>query len=222
MCYFEVGTGRGYLLFLDNEYYFGRDGYYGYDDEAERFAFCKAIIEFLPVVDFKPDIIHCNDWQTGVVSILLNAHYKHLEFYQNIKPSIQYIILNIKGFPKRSVRRIIRTFVEYFTADGIEFYDKVNYLKAGVAYSDIINTVSKTYAEEIKTDFYGENLNSILNARSQDLYGILNGIDMERNDPATDERIFENFSKDNMEGKLVNRHMLQKQLDLTKELIYPL
>ncbi len=111
---------------------------------------------------------------------------------------------------------------DYFTADGIEFYDKVNYLKAGIAYSDIINTVSKTYAEEIKTDFYGENLNSILNKRSGDLYGILNGIDMERNDPATDERIFANYSKDNMEGKLVNRHMLQKSVGLEERIDIPI
>ncbi|HHX18571.1 MAG TPA: glycogen synthase GlgA [Clostridium sp.] len=210
--------------FLDNEYYFNRDGYYGYDDEAERFAFfCKALIEFLPVVDFKPDIIHCNDWQTGVVSLLLNVHYKHLEFYQNIKTV--YTIHNLKYqgvFPKEVLGELLGVPWEYFTSDGIEFYDKVNYLKAGVAYSDIINTVSKTYAEEIKTDFYGENLNSILNTRSQDLYGILNGIDMERNDPATDERIFENFSKDNMEGKLVNRHMLQQTVGFDERIDIPI
>ncbi|NLW25960.1 glycogen synthase GlgA [Acetivibrio saccincola] len=210
--------------FLDNEYYFGRDGYYGYNDEAERFAFfCKAVIEFLPVVDFKPDIIHCNDWQTGVVSLLLNAHYRHLEFYRDIRTV--YTIHNLKYqgvFPKEVLGELLGLSWDYFTADGIEFYDKVNYLKAGIAYSDIINTVSKTYAEEIKTDFYGENLNSILNKRSGDLYGILNGIDMERNDPATDERIFANYSKDNMEGKLVNRHMLQKSVGLEERIDIPI
>lgn len=210
--------------FLDNEYYFGRDGYYGYDDEAERFAFfCKALIEFLPVIDFKPDIIHCNDWQTGVVSLLLNAHYRHLKFYRDIKTV--YTIHNLKYqgvYPKEVLGEILGVSWDYFTSDGIEFYDEVNYLKAGVAYSHIINTVSKTYSEEIKTDFYGENLNNILNKRSEDLYGILNGIDMQLNNPATDERIFANFSKDDMEGKLVNRHMLQQATGFDERIDIPI
>jgi len=96
----------------------------------------------------------------------------------------------------------------------------VNYLKAGIVYSDIITTVSKTYAEEIKTDFFGENLNNVLRKRSNDLYGILNGIDMEENDPAVDNRIFANYSVDNLEGKLTNKQMLQKSLGFRKELIF--
>lgn len=210
--------------FLDNEYYFGRDGYYGYHDEAERFAFfCKALIEMLPVVDFRPDVIHCNDWQTGVVSLLLRARYKELDFYRGIKTIFTIHNLKYQGvFPKEVLGELLGISWEYFTADGIEFFDKINYLKAGIVYSDIITTVSKTYAEEIKTDFYGENLNNVLNKRSNDLYGILNGIDMDVNNPASDDRIFANYTRDDLEGKLVNRHMLQKALGLQERVDIPI
>lgn len=209
--------------FIDNEYYFGRDGYYGYNDEAERFAFfSKALIEILPIVDFKPDIIHCNDWQTGVVSLLLKAWYKPMDFYKDIKTVFTIHNLKYQGeFPKEVLSEVLGLSWDYFTADGIEFFDKVNYLKAGLVYSDIITTVSKTYAEEIKTDFFGENLNSILNKRSGDLYGVLNGIDIETNNPETDDRIFANFSRDNLEGKLTNKQMLQKSLGLQERIDIP-
>lgn len=210
--------------FLDNEYYFGRDGYYGYDDEAERFAFfCKALLEILPVVDFKPDIIHCNDWQTGVVSLFLNAWHRNSDFYRDIKTVFTIHNLKYQGvFPKEVLGEVLGVSWEHFHADGIEFFDKVNYLKAGLVYSDIITTVSKTYAEEIKSDFFGENLNSVLNKRSNDLYGILNGIDMDKNDPTTDGRIFASYSKDNLEGKLTNKQMLQKSLGLKERIDIPL
>ena len=209
--------------FIDNEYYFGRDGYYGYHDEAERFAFfSKALLEILPIVDFKPDIIHCNDWQTSVVSLLLKSWYKPLDFYKDVKTVFTIHNLKYQGeFPKEVLSEVLGLSWDYFTADGIEFFDKVNYLKAGLVYSDIITTVSKTYAEEIKTDFYGENLNSVLNKRAGDLYGVLNGIDMERNNPKTDDRIFANYSRDNLEGKLTNKHMLQKSLGLQERIDIP-
>ncbi|NLU25563.1 MAG: glycogen synthase GlgA, partial [Hungateiclostridium thermocellum] len=210
--------------FIDNEYYFKRDGYYGYYDEAERFAFfSKAVLEILPVIGFKPDIIHCNDWQTGVVSAFLNAWYKGLDFYKDIKTVFTIHNLKYQGiFPKEVFGEVLGLPWDYFHADGIEFYDKVNYLKAGIVYSDIITTVSKTYAEEIKTDFFGENLNNVLRKRSNDLYGILNGIDMEENDPAVDNRIFANYSVDNLEGKLTNKQMLQKSLGLQERIDIPL
>ncbi|TYQ16199.1 UNVERIFIED_CONTAM: starch synthase [Acetivibrio alkalicellulosi] len=209
--------------FLDNEHYFKRDGYYGYNDEAERFAFfCKGLIEMLPFIDFKPDIIHCNDWQTGVVSLLLNASYKHLDYYKDIRTMFTIHNLKYQGvFPKEVLGEVLGVSWEYFTHEGAEFFDKVNYLKSGIVYSDIITTVSKTYAQEIKTDFFGENLNNSLIKRSEDLYGILNGIDMELNDPATDNRIYSNFDKNNLEGKLVNKNMLQKSLGLQERIDIP-
>ena len=209
--------------FLDNEYYFGRDGFYGYDDEAERFAFfSKALLSMLPVIDFKPDLIHCNDWQTGTVSLLLKANYKNNEFYKDIKSVFTIHNLKYQGvYPKEGLGEVLGLGWEHFTPDGIEFFDTVNYLKAGLVYSDIITTVSKTYAEEIKTDFFGERLNNILNRRAQDLYGILNGIDMESNNPDTDNRIYANFSLDNLDGKMTNKQMLQNSLGLPERIDIP-
>jgi len=210
--------------FIDNEYYFGREGYYGYFDEAERFDFfSKAVLSMLPFINFKPDVIHCNDWQTGVVSLLLKAHYKSNDFYKDIKTVFTIHNLKYQGvFPKEVLGEVLGLGWEYFTPDGIEFFDDINYLKAGIVYSDIITTVSKTYAEEIKTDFYGEKLNNVLYKRSEDLYGILNGIDMEKNNPETDDRIFANYSVHNLEGKLTNKQMLQKSLGLQERIDIPL
>lgn len=202
--------------FIDNEYYFNRDSLYGHFDEAEQFAFfSKAVLKVLPLIDFIPDIIHCNDWQTGVVSAFLKASFGNIEFYKDIKTV--YTIHNLKYqgmFSKEILGDILGLSWDYFNSKGLELNDCVNYMKAGIAYSDILTTVSKTYAEEIKTDFYGENLNNILIKRSDSFYGIVNGIDYQENDPNTDERIFKNFNADNIEGKYENKRMLQNLLEL--------
>jgi starch synthase len=177
----------------------------------------------LPVINFKPDVIHCNDWQTGTVSMLLKANYINNDFYKDIKTVFTIHNLKYQGvYPKEVLGEILSLGWEYFTPEGIEFFDNINYLKAGLVYSDVITTVSKTYAEEIKTDFYGERLNNVLSRRSQDLYGILNGIDMEINNPQTDDRIYSNFSTENLEGKMTNKQMLQKSLGLQERIDIPL
>jgi len=202
--------------FIDNEYYFNRDVLYGHFDEAEQFAFfSKALLKVLPLIGFKPDIIHCNDWQTGVVSTFLTTHFRHEEYYKNIRTVYTIHNLRYQGiFPKEILGDILGIGWEYFTSDGLEFQDCVNYMKAGIVFSDVITTVSRTYAEEIKTDFFGEQLNGIINNRSDRLFGIVNGIDYQENDPATDSRIFECFSTEQPEGKLQNKLMLQQSLGL--------
>ncbi len=204
------------VYFIDNEYYFNRDTLYGHVDEAEQFAFfSKALLKVLPLVGFKPDIIHCNDWQTGVVSVLLKAQFEFEEFYKDIKTV--YTIHNLKYqgiFSKETLGDILGLSWEYFNAEGLEFEDCVNYMKAGIVYSDVITTVSKTYAEEIKHDFFGERLNGIINKRFDSLYGIVNGIDFKENDPATDKRIFESFDAENIAGKYENKRALQQILGL--------
>jgi starch synthase len=204
------------VYFIDNEYYFNREGLYGHFDEAEQFAFfSKALIKVLPLIGFKPDIIHCNDWQTGVVSVLLKAQFELEEFYNGIKTV--YTIHNLKYqgiFPKTVLGDILGLSWDYFNAEGLEFNDCVNYMKAGIAYSDVLTTVSRTYAEEIKYDFFGENLNGLINKRSDRLYGIVNGIDYKDNDPAADPRIFANFDAEHLEGKYENKKLLQRSLGL--------
>lgn len=210
--------------FIDNEYYFNRDGLYGHYDEAEQFAFfSKALLKVLPLIGFKPDIIHCNDWQTGIVSVFLKAQFDLEEFYKGIKTV--YTIHNLKYqgiFPKEILGDILGLGWEHFNADGLEFHDCINYMKAGIAYSDVITTVSRTYAEEIKHDFFGENLNGMISKRSDSLYGIVNGIDYKENDPAADVRIFENFDGESLEGKYENKRMLQQTLGLPQRRDIPI
>lgn len=204
------------VYFIDNEYYFNRDGLYGHFDEAEQFAFfSKALLKVLPLIDFRPDIVHCNDWQTGVVSIFLKACFGHEEYYKDIKTV--YTIHNLKYqgiFPKDILGDLLGLGWEHYNADGLEFHDCINFMKAGIVYSDLITTVSKTYAEEIKSDFFGENLNGIINKHSDKLSGIVNGIDYRENDPMTDDRIFKNFNGSKLQDKYVNKGMLQESLGL--------
>lgn len=221
---FRLVLGGRTAYFIDNEYYFKRDGLYGYPDEAERFTFfCKALLQMLPLVDFKPDVIHCNDWQTGIVSLLLKAGFMRDYFNYGVKTVFTIHNLRYQGiFPKQVLHDLIGLSWEYFQKDGVEFYDQVNFMKAGLVYSDIITTVSKSYAEEIKQDFFGEHLNDLLNKRSDSLYGILNGIDPEENDPSKDKRLFAAFDSENPDGKLANKTGLQNQLGLDKNAEIPL
>jgi starch synthase len=125
----------------------------------------------LPVLGFKPDIIHCNDWQTALVGIFLDSDYREREFYKDI--GTLFTIHNIKYqgiFPKEIMDELLGLSWEYFHLNSIEHNDQVNMMKAGIRYSDIINTVSRTYAEEIKYDFFGEGLSGIINNRSEDVY----------------------------------------------------
>lgn len=202
--------------FIDNEYYFYRDGLYGYQDDAERFVFfCRAFIEMLPVIDFKPDVIHCNDWQTALVGLFLDSDYRERDFYKDIRTVFTIHNIKYQGvFPKEIMDELLGISWEYFHFNSIEHNDQVNMMKAGICYSDIINTVSRTYAEEIKYDFFGEGLSGSINNRSQDVYGIINGIDYDRNNPETDDRIFAHFSAKNPAGKQVNKRMLQELLGL--------
>ncbi len=205
--------------FIDNEHFFCREWFYGQTDDGERFAFfCKAVLEILPMINFKPYIIHCNDWQSGLVSVLLDAHYRNYRdkgFYQNIHTMMTIHNLKYQGiFPKDMMNDIVGLDWNYFHQDGVEFYDNLNFLKAAIAFSTRITTVSETYAQEIQSDFYGENLSGIIRKRSDDLVGILNGIDFEENNPLTDERIYQTFDVKRLEGKQKNKEMLQKEAGL--------
>jgi len=234
-CYVRVGWRNQYcgvfrlvhegvvFYFIDNEYYFNRDSLYGYFDEAEQFTFfCTALIEILQIVDFMPDIIHCNDWQTGVVSLLLAAKYSHIELFNRIKTVFTIHNIKYQGvFPKEVLTDILGLGWEYFTPDKIEFYNQVNFLKAGLVYSEIITTVSRTYAEEIKYEFFGENLSDIIRKRSEDVYGIINGIDFEENNPAADNRLFVNYDISCVEKKAVNKCKLQESLGLPVDMDVP-
>lgn len=202
--------------FIEHNLYFERDGYYGYGDDGERFTFfCKAALEMLPIANFKPDVIHSNDWQTAAINLLLKANYIHGDFYKNIKTIFTIHNMKYQGvFPKEVMDSLLGVSWEHFTYERVEFHDQVNYLKAAINYSDAITTVSKTYADEIKHDFFAENLGGSVRDRENDLYGIVNGIDYDVFNPATDPKIFANFHANDLRGKYVNKKNLQEYLGL--------
>lgn len=203
------------VYFVDNYQYFDRDSLYCFFDEAERFAFfCRAVIEMLPGLDFKPDVIHCNDWQTGPISVLLKEQYAIIPFYQNIATLLTVHNLHYQGNYPKDCLELLGLTEEYFHPDKLEFFGEVSYLKAGLVYADIINTVSKTYAQEIQTPEYGERMDGLMRKRSHDLYGIVNGIHYCEFDPLTDSCIMTNFDHQSVEKKKENKYALQKTMHL--------
>jgi starch synthase len=204
------------FYFIDNEYYFKRQGMYGFYDEAERYAFfCRAALEAIQYLDFKPDILHCHDWQTGMVSLLLKAHYENNALYNNIKTVFTIHNLKYQGvFPKEILGELLNLGESYFNVNSVEFYGGVSFMKGGLNHSDIITTVSNTYKEEIQTPFFGEKLDNMFRMKKEYLYGILNGIDYDSLNPGTDKSIFENYDSNNIDGKVKNKIKLQKQLKL--------
>lgn len=204
------------FYFIDNEYYFKREGLYGYYDEAERFAFfCRAVLEAIPFLDFTPAVLHCHDWQAGMVPVLLEAQYRHLDAYRDI--STMFTIHNLKyqgEFTIPTFREMFGLGEEYFTPDKLEFYGNASFLKGGLVYSHVLTTVSSTYAEEIQNFFYGERLEGLLRARRSSLHGIVNGIDYEEYNPETDRYLYQNFNAENLAAKEENKTALQHELGL--------
>ena len=202
--------------FIDNEYYFGDPYLYKWND-LERFGFFdKACLEILPMLDFKPNVIHAHDWQAGMIPVLLNAYYVNNEFYQGIKTMFTIHNLRYQGiYSKDVVADFFSLDESFFTDDKLEFHGCANLLKGGIVYSDYVTTVSPTYAEEIKTPIGGEKLDGLLSARSNSLYGIINGIDYEVYNPKTDSHIFENYTfRSVLNRKKNNKMKLQEQLGL--------
>lgn len=204
--------------FVDNEFYFAGPTPYGemYQD-CEKFAyFSRAVLDALPVIGFQPDIIHCHDWQTGLIPVYLKTDYAGNEFYRNIKSVMSIHNLKFQGrWIMSEIKDVTGLGDEYFTPDKLELYGDGSLLKGGLVYADAITTVSNTYAEEIKTMEYGEGLHGLLSARSGDLRGIVNGIDYEAYDPETDPQITAKYNVSNFrKNKIKNKRALQKELGL--------
>ena len=206
------------FYFIDNEEHFSGDKpYAGMPWDLEKFAyFSKAALSILPIIDFRPDIIHCHDWQTGLVPVYLHERFQGNEFYRGIKSIMTIHNLKFQGvWDIKSIKSITGLSDYYFTPDKLEFKKDANYLKGGLVYADAITTVSRTYAEEIKTPFYGEGLDGLMRARANDLRGIVNGIDYEEYNPETDGFIYKNYSARNFrKEKVKNKTGLQQELGL--------
>lgn len=210
--------------FVDNEEYFNREGFYGYDDDAERFSFfSRAVLDLLPAMDFWPDVIHTNDWHAGLVNVFLKLEHMGDARYERIKTV--YTIHNLKYqgvFPKDVMPDVLGLDWKYFNNGDLEFYDAVNFMKGGIIYADAITTVSKTYAKEIQYPYFGEHLDGLLRSREQDLSGIVNGIDYSVYNPRTDKYIFETYDEESLDRKLDNKIALQKSLGLPERRNVPL
>jgi len=209
------------FYFVENDYYYNRENLYGYFDEAERFSyFCRAVLELLPELDFKVDVLHCHDWQTGLIPLYLKDQYIHREGYSALRTVFTIHNLQYQGVFEPSVLNdIVEVDRRHFTSDGFEFYGQVNFMKAGLVYSDLLTTVSKTYANEVKTSFYGESLDGLLCRRENDLVGIVNGIDYESYDPKDDPALIYHYDasmtiEEILRFKQKNKMALQTELGL--------
>ena len=200
--------------FIDNEYYFGRNGLYGFYDDCERFVFFdRAVLEMLRSLKFKPDIIHCNDWQTALIPVYYNVYYKYQQGYDNIKTVLTIHNIEYQGKYGKEVLDELMGIPQY-NAGLVEYDGYVNMLKGAIETANQIVTVSPSYAWEILDPWYAHGLDRILVTKNYKLKGILNGIDTDTYDPASDEAIAANYSADDISGKAVCREALHKELGL--------
>lgn len=211
---FEANVNGVIYYLLDNEYYFKRSSLYGHYDDGERFAFfSRAVLEFLPYVDFKPDIIHCNDWQTALVPVYYTTMYGSREGYTDIKTVFTIHNIQYQGiYGKEILGDVFGLGEENYRY--VQFGDDINLMKGAIECANRVTTVSHTYAEEILDPWFSHGLHPILKERSFKLSGILNGIDTDNYNPATDKDIFFNYSVDKPADKAKNKTALQELFGL--------
>lgn len=200
--------------FIDNEYYFKRFGIYGHYDDGERFAFfSKAVLDVIPLIDFVPDVIHCNDWQTGLVPVYLDAFYRGDERYANIRTVITIHNIEFQGsMDKSCISEVFGLPASH--ASVVEYAHSANMLKGGIEASHAVTTVSRTYAEEILNPYFAYGLEDILSKRRYKIRGILNGIDVDMYNPLKDEALFARYSAKSVAKKAVNKKGLQELVNL--------
>ena len=215
---FTAKWGNVTYYFIDNEYYFKRKGLYGFYDDGERFAFfSRAILETLFYIDFTPDIINCNDWQTALVPVYLNLYYRHLDKFNHIKTV--FTIHNIAYQGKYGTEILEDTCgIGRRDAHIVEYDGCANFMKGAIETADKITTVSPTYAQEILDPWFSYGLDPLLRQKQYKLCGILNGIDMDSNNPATDPVLPMKYSVDNfIEGKAACKADLRRQFGLDQD-----
>ena len=214
-CGIFTGIYKGVTYyFIDNEYYFGRDGIYGFYDDCERFVFySRAVLEMIRCIDFKPDIIHANDWQAAMIPVYYQIFYKYQQGYENIHTIFTIHNLQYQGKYGKEVLNELMGIPLYHT--GLLEYDGcVNMMKGAIETADKITTVSPSYAWEILDPWYSHGLDRALNPKQYKLCGFLNGIDVDGYNPETDPAIPANYSVKNMQGKAKCKQALLEELGL--------
>ena len=209
------------VYFVDNEYYFKRPGCYGYFDDGERFSFfCRAVMESVKYMEnFEPDVLHCNDWHTGMIPVFLRDVYYNTSEFENAHAVFTIHNLKYQGvFSPAVLEELMGLNMGYYNDEKLKLRDAVSFMKGGIVFADKVTTVSETYAKEIQGDLAGEGLDGLLRAKSFKLCGITNGIDYGTNDPATNPAIAVNYSSRNyLKGKAANKEDLQRTLGLPVE-----
>ena len=207
---------------VEKDEYFYRNYLYStpdgdYLDNAERFIFfSKSVLEAIKVTGWFPDVLHCNDWQTGLVPLFLSVLYKDVPDFSRIGTLFTIHNMGYQGLFWHYDMHLLNLGWEYFTPDCLEFYGKVNFLKGGIVCSDIINTVSKKYSEEIQTPEFGAGLDGVLRSRASDLYGIVNGVDYDDWSPETDACIPAKFTAESVHLKVQDKAALQEAFGLPR------
>jgi starch synthase len=217
-------SGKNTVYFIGREEFFDREHLYGtprgdYFDNAERFVFfSKAALAFCQSMNFSPDIIHHHEWQTGLIPALLQSLYSKNSLFSH--SAVVFTIHNIayQGLFRKEKLSLTGLPMEMYNPEGIEFWGKINFMKAGIVYADVINTVSQKYSKEIQTTEYGYGLEGILRKRSRDLYGILNGVDYQDWDPSHDPHLISSYSLQDFSGKRACKKDLLKELGLPSSL----
>ena len=217
--YSYINEGVEYL-FIENDTYFYRDGIYGYADDAARFSFYNcAVLEMMIKLDYYPDICHEHDYHAAVLPALCKIRYNGIESIRKIKHVLTIHNLAYQGeYDKKVLFDYLAFDYHYYENGDLRFNDYCNFMKIGIVFADYVTTVSKTYAQEIQSPEYGNNLDVILRYRGADLYGIVNGIDTDSFNPMTDKSIHYNYSIRNyLKGKSENKRSLQYQLGLEEK-----
>ena len=214
---------RGVIhYFIDNERYFKRSNLYGYYDDAERFAFFnRAVLELMPYMDFKPNVLHANDWHTALIPVYYRLFYINSDGYKNIKTMIT--IHNIEYQGKYDGFLLEDVFgISGYEYHNLEWGGCVNLLYGAIAYSDLISTVSRTYAQELRTSEHACGLENAIDRYADKLTGIVNGIDTEVYNPATAPAIVSHYSADDFSAKVENKLALQRELGLPERADVPM
>lgn len=216
------------VYFVKNDRFFDRDGLYGtaegdYSDNAERFIFfCRAVPRVLEKMNFPVDILHSHDWQTGLVAAYLKLEEKENRFFQNTRTLFTIHNLAFQGLFWHLDMPLTGLPWSVFTPDGLEFYGKISFLKAGIVYADAISTVSRKYTEEIQTPEYGYGFEGIIRRRARDLFGILNGVDSKEWNPQADPFLAKKYHAGDLSGKRECKRALLKEFGLSLDEKAPL
>jgi len=215
--------------FIDHDFYFNRDGLYGdkggdYIDNLDRFSyFCRRALDLLKEISFRADIIHCHDWQSALVPVYLKSMtYSTDPFYKGMRTVFTIHNIGYQGLFSKDEFPKLGLSWSFFNIEGLEYYDRINCLKGGIVFSDVINTVSQTYSREICTKEFGFGLEGVLAQRKSSLFGILNGLDYSIWDPAIDPFIAAKYSVDNISGKAPVRRPCKRYATSLSKRIYPL